>query len=140
DRGVDRAAARPGPTDDERPVAPFELPPSHERLQPPIDLVGARHDHQTGGVAVETVDGPRALPLVTAGHVVRQQTVHEGSAAVTRSGMNDDSRGLVDDQQVLVLVGDPDRGVLGDEWPAGVGRRFELELLTAGETVALRTR
>ena len=51
-------------------------------------------------------------------------------------GMDDDARRLVDDQEILVLVGDPQPDVLRLERPRLLGR-LELDLLAAGQPGAL---
>jgi hypothetical protein len=53
--------------------------------------------------------------------------------------MDDDACGLVDDEQVLVLEGDPQRDVLPLDRP-GLGLRLELDVLPAPELLALRRR
>jgi hypothetical protein len=54
--------------------------------------------------------------------------------------MDDDPRGLVDDEQVLVLERDPERKLLGLERRWRGRRRLEAQLLPAREPVALRPR
>ena len=67
----------------------------------------ARDDEQAGGVAVEAVDDPRALLLPTR-RAVRQQRLRERALGVPGAGVNDDTRRLVDDEEMLVLVRDRD--------------------------------
>jgi hypothetical protein len=54
--------------------------------------------------------------------------------------MHDESRGLVDDEEVLVLVRDPEVHLLADDVGRRGSRRFELHLLSPREPVALRLR
>ena len=53
--------------------------------------------------------------------------------------MDDDAGGLVDDQQVLVLVGDPEVHLLRLQRGRNFRRQLDLELLTALQAVALRS-
>jgi hypothetical protein len=65
--------------------------------------------------------------------------VHERPGCVTRPRMNHDAGGLVDNQQMLVLVYDPEGHLLGLD-PGDCSRRgLELDLLPTLEPVALRT-
>ena len=140
DRGIDRAAARPRPPDHEREVLPRELPPSDELLQPAVRLGRAGDDEQPGGVAVEAVHDPRPLRLLSPFDVVREQPLHQRSARVPATRMDDEARGLVDHEQVLVLVRHGELHRLRLEARARRRRRLELELLAARELVALRAR
>jgi hypothetical protein len=54
--------------------------------------------------------------------------------------VHDDPGGLVDDEQVLVFPGDPERQLLGCERGRGAFGDLERELLPALEPVALRSR
>ena len=99
-------------------------------------LVGAGDDEQAGGVAVEPVNDSGPF-LVPAGGVVREQAVDERAALVARPRVDDDARGLVDDEQVLVLPDDVEVHLLGRERP-GLGRKLDDDLLPALEPVALR--
>ena len=105
-----------------------------------MGLLGARDHEQARGVAVEAMDDPRAV-LLTAGCPGRGERMGERAAAgVTRRRMHDDAGGLVDDEQVLVLVAD---GQLGRR-DRGLGgrrlRRLDRDFLSAGELVALSAR
>jgi hypothetical protein len=53
--------------------------------------------------------------------------------------MDDHPCGLVDDEEVLVLEGDPQRDVLALERPRR-GLRLELDRLSPGQAMALRSR
>ena len=79
-------------------------------------LLRAGDDEEPGGVAVEPVDDPRAVLLPTPGPP--DETVDERSAAVARSRVHDDPGRLVDDEQVLVLVGDAEVDLLALERPS----------------------
>ena len=103
---VDPAAAGPRATDDERGVMTLEGVFPHELLQPPVGLFGARDDHQPGRVAIETMDDAGTIG-VAARDVVLEQGVDERAARVPRRRMHNQACRLVDNDQVLVLVGDP---------------------------------
>ena len=126
--------------DDERQVLARQRPRLHQLLQPPVRLGRARDHEQPRGVAVEPVDDPRAFRVVPTLDVVREQPVDERAPRVARRGMDDEPRRLVDDEQVLVLVGHDQLDRLRDE-PARPRRgRLELQLLPAVQAVALRAR
>src|SRR6185437_9373133 len=69
---------------------------------------------KTGRFLVQPMDQPcsfRAAPfreLAATAH----ESVHEGSGPVPRCGVNDHSSSLVDHQEIVVLVDDPERDVL----------------------------
>ena len=62
---------------------------------------------QPGGVAVEPVHDAGALRIGPAGHAARQR-LHERPVGVPVARVHDDAGRLVDHEQVLVLVGDPE--------------------------------
>ena len=101
-------------------------------------LVRTRDDEEPRRVAVETVDDPGPPVLVTAGETVREQPVDERARAVSCRRVDDDSGGLVDHEQVVVLVCDPQVHRLGREARHGRGGGVDIQLLTAGQAVALR--
>ena len=78
--------------------------------------------------------GPRPRPR-------RRARAGRGRAcrSVSRPGMDDDARRLVDDEQVLVLPDDVEVHLLGRERP-GLGGQLDVDLLPALEPVALRPR
>ena len=91
-------------------------PPVHERHVLALDAACAQHvgelacahrvarEHeQAGRVAIEAVDDAGTLGILAAGDAVREQPVHERRLAQPRRGMRDEPRGLVDDEQVVVL-------------------------------------
>ncbi len=139
DRRVDRAAARPRPPDDEREVLAGQLPALHELLEPLVRLLRARDDEQPRRVAVEAVDDARPVLLPALGPRGCER-LHERAAGVPGRRVHDDAGGLVDDEEVLVVVrdrelGQRDGGLLGYR-----SRRLDLDLLPAGELVALAAR
>jgi hypothetical protein len=137
-RGASESSERRnGTADDECEVVALDRAVPHERLQPPVRFLRARDDHQPGGVAVEPVHDPRPV-RVAARDVVPEEAVHERPGPVAGRGVHDDSRGLVDDEEVLVLPRDPQRHVLRDERARARRGQVELDLLTARQPVALR--
>jgi hypothetical protein len=113
DRRLDRAAARGRAPDHEGEVLAFDLAALQRALKPRVGELRARDDEQPGGIAVEAVDDAGAL-RVAAGRLGRsgrrrgalREQLGERVLAVALGGVDDDSGGLVDDEQVLVLVGD----------------------------------
>ena len=135
DRRLDPPRARAQRALHEREIAPLDVPAPDRLLQPLVRLVGARDDEQAGGVAVEAVHDPGPV-LVAAGGVVLDQPVHERSRRVPDARMDDDSRRLVDDQQVLVLPGDVQVHRLRLE-RRSVRRQLDDDVLPALQPVAL---
>ena len=112
DRRVDRAAARGRAALDERQVLALDLAALQRGLQAPVRLARARDDEQPRGVAVEAVDDPRP-PLLPAARDAGQR-LGERARGVPARRVHDDAGRLVDDEQVLVLVGHGEVGGGGD--------------------------
>ena len=104
DRGLDAAGAGPRTALDEREVGALERAPAHEGRKPPVRLFAAGDDHQPRGVPVEPVHDAAALRLAAAR--LGTERVDKGAGRVPGSGMDDEARGLVDHEQVLVLPHD----------------------------------
>jgi hypothetical protein len=68
-----------------------------------------------------------------------EERLHQRPARVAGRGVDDDPGRLVDDEEVLVLVGDPERHLLRLQRSGG-RRRLELDRLAAREPVALGAR
>jgi hypothetical protein len=85
---------------------------------------------------VEPVHDPRTVLLPT--RRPAGKAVHERPGSVPGPRVDDDARGLVDDEKVLVLERHPERHVLGLELGDFDLGRLELDLLSALEAVALR--
>ena len=92
----------------ERGVRALELARADQLLQEPVRLGRAGHDEQPGRVAVEPVDDPGPVVVVSSLGAVREQSLHERSGPRRPCGMDDEAGGLVDDEQVLVLPDDRD--------------------------------
>ena len=123
DRRLDPPAPRARPASNEREVLALERAPPNEALQPAECLLAPRHHEQTRRVAVEAVDDARALRR-PAGRTAAAQRPRERSPRAAGPGMDDDTRWLVDDQQVLVLPGDA-RARQARAPPAGSGCGLE---------------
>ena len=70
-----------------------------------MGLQRARHHHQPGGVPVQPVNNTRSGQTVKP-LIMVQQAVKQGAISVARCRVHHKACGLVDDQQVLVLVDD----------------------------------
>src|SRR5262249_8379318 len=88
------------------------------------------------GVAVEPVHDPRPLLVFPAAREA-DKPVDERTARVPGRRVHDNAGGLVDHEQVLVLVRHPQRHVLALEGRRGPLRHAELRLPPAHEAVAL---
>src|SRR6478672_8612342 len=136
DRRLDAAASRSRSSDDQGGVVPFEYAAAHEILKTGIRLFRPRDDHEPGGVAVETVHDA-GTGRISPCDVVFEQTLHERPRRVSGCRVHHETGRLVDHHEVVVLVGDTQVHRLGRELGDLAYRRLELELLAAGETLAL---
>jgi len=66
---------------------------------------GYGDEQQAAGVLVDAVDDAGSRQLLEF-RCVTQQPVHQRACRIAGTGMHDESRGLVDDEQMLVLVDD----------------------------------
>jgi hypothetical protein len=137
DRSLDPAGSRSWRAQDEREVATLDPPLANRVREPRVRLVGAGDDQQAGGIAVEPVDDPRPLGIPTGG-AEGEQAVRQGRSLGGAGGMGDEAGGLVDDEQVLVLVGDVERELDRDERPRD--RELDVDVLAPCEPMALRAR
>jgi len=140
ERRLDPAASRARPAADERQVAAVEQSLADEILKPAVGLLGPGDDKESRRVAVEAVDDARPLRDVPPGDPSREERLHERPARVARRGMDDDPGRLVDDEQVLVLVGDPQLALLGLEGDVVPLLDVHFQQLSALEPVALLAR
>ncbi len=102
-----------------------------------MGLRRAGDDQEPRRVPVEAMDDPRPLRLVPAGRRVSHEAVDERAARVAGRRVDDDPGRLVDDEQVRVLVGDPQLHLLGLDGRRHRSGRIEGHLLPAREPVAL---
>ena len=138
DRRLDPSTPGARPAADERQVVALDLPARNQILKSLVGLVRARHDEEPGSVTVEPVDDPG--PVSSPPPDRPDEAVDERSASVPRSRVHDDAGRLVDDQQMLVLVGDAEIDLLGLERLRRLRRQLHLDLLAALQAVALRPR
>ena len=96
-----------------------------------MGLGRACDDEEPRGVSVEAVDNAGAIALVATGDAVPEQPVDEGPLAPAGTRMDDEARGLVDDQQMLVLVAAGDVHLLGHKHGRLGRAQGELEALSA---------
>lgn len=100
------------------------IPPHH----PPRGDSGAENamgalclgDHEEAGrFLVQTMDDSRAVGVAgrKAAISAAEQSIDERSGPVSRRGVNYHAGSLVDDEESVVLVHDPDRDILGDHVP-----------------------
>lgn len=90
--------------------------------KPLVRAIGLGNDEKAGGVLVDAVDDARAGDTADARKLAAamvEQGIDQSSVGIACSGMDDEPGGLVDHDQVLVLVDDVEWQVLGD----GLGRR-----------------
>jgi hypothetical protein len=138
DGRLDSPATRTRPAPDERKVLAFERAPPDEALQAGEGILAAGDDEQARRIPVEAVDDARSLGRA-AGCAPSAERPGERPPRMTCPGMDYDSGGLLDDEQVLVLPGDVQARRLGFRLRLGRSFRWlEPNLLTAGEAVALR--
>ena len=74
------------------------------------------NDQKTAGVLIDTVDDARADGPANAGQLSRamvEQRIDQRAVRVAGSRVNDHSLGLIDDKQVVVLIDDIQRDILG---------------------------
>src|SRR5262249_4969791 len=123
---------------DEGDVAAVDPSLADELLKGPVRLLRAGDDEQPRRAAIETVDDPGTLRHVSTCDAALEQGVHEGPSPVPGRRVDDDSGRLVDHEQVLVLIGDPQVPRLRLEVGLALLRNLDLEHLPALEPVALR--
>ena len=88
------------------------------RGQHGVGVIVFRHGQQPRRVLIDAVDDPRAQLAVDAGKVVSQsveQAVDQCIVGVSGGGMHHQPLGLVDDQQIVVLVDDIQRHFGGND-------------------------
>ena len=112
DGRVDRARVIPDPAADEADIGPCQRMVLELRGERGVGGVVFRRDDEAGGILVDPVDDAGALFPADAGErvaAVREQRVDQRSVRVPRRGMDDESLGLVDDDDIRVLVADLQR-------------------------------
>jgi hypothetical protein len=138
DGGLDPAPPRTWAPAHERDVGSLQLAPADEVLEAPVRLARAGDDEEARRVPIEPVHDPRPLGVLSPGGSTLQQSVDERAVSVTGRGMDDDTGGLVHDEEVLVLEDHAQVDLLRLE-RVGLGlRQVDLEGLAAREPPALR--
>ncbi len=114
DGGIDTPAGRHG-APHERDVFLLDLAILELPRQFLVRGIVLRDDHHAGRAAIEPVDDSRPQHAADAAEVgdVMQQRIDERAGGVTRAGMHDHARRLVDDDDVGILVKDLERHRLG---------------------------
>ena len=134
---LDPPAARARPTPNKREVLAFQRAPPNEALQAGEGLLAAGDDEQARGIPVEAVNDARPLSRPARRPPSAERT-GKRPPRMPCPGMDHDSGGLLDDEQMLVLPGDVQARRLGFRLRLGRSFRWlETNLLTAGEAVAL---
>ena len=103
--------------------------------QPVMGAVGFRHDQQPRGVLVDAVHDAGALFPANARQriaAMRQQRVDQRTRRAARSRMNDHARGLVDHDQVIILMRDDQGDGLGAGLDRFGGRQGDVVFLPLG--------
>ncbi len=106
DRRIDLARRRDPPVH-EREVLALHRAPRELAHEIGLRCQRLRHDEQAGGVLVEAMDDAGARDPRERGRVVKQR-VGERAVAVAGPGVDDDAGRLVDDDDCVVLVHDPE--------------------------------
>ncbi len=113
DGRLDRAGAGGRATVHEREVLAHDVPLRERLLQATMGLVRACDDEQTGGVAIEAMDDAGALGIGPSGDSGAEQ-LGERAGAMPARGVNHEAGGLVDDEQLVIFVGDRETVGHGD--------------------------
>jgi len=122
-------------------VAPLDPPLAQHPLEPPVHLFGARHDHQPAGVPVEPVHDAWPGGIIAAGGRQAEQSMHQRAGRVATSRMDHEPRRLVDNDQVGIFVGDPERNARVGLQTTGLGgARTHPDARAGREHVALARR
>jgi hypothetical protein len=117
DGGIDFAVGHAGDSIDEGEVGFFHIPRGELIGERAVDLLGFGNDEAARSFLVEAVDDTRALGAAHDfdARAVVQKSVSEGSFAVACAGMDDETSGLVEDEEEFVLEENPQRHFLGGE-------------------------
>ena len=83
-----------------------------------LRLDGLGDHHQSGGVFVQAMHDPRTRHINNVRYVV-QQRIEQSAISMPRSRVHHQTRGFVDDQDVIVFVNDVEGNVLGDPLTLG---------------------
>jgi hypothetical protein len=107
DRTIDAKRRRRSAVDQDK-IPTLDASLAQHALKAPVDLLRARDHHEPTRVAIEPVDDPWTSRVVTSRRGHCQQAVHERPRSVPPRRMDNQARRLVDDDQILILVGEPE--------------------------------
>ena len=141
DGGVHGAGVLPEVPDDDALIGPGQAVVRELGGELLVGEVVLRRDDQARGVPVDAVDDAGPLLPPDAGEgvpAVVEQGVDQGPVGVARGGMHHQALGLVEDDDVLVLVDHVQGDVLGQELRLLDLRQRHRQGLAAPETVVLR--
>ena len=137
DRRVDRAEVVLDHAFDDRDVLALRLLVLELGGKGVVGEVVLRDHQEPGGVLVDAVDDPGAERSADPGKVLEmmEQRVHERPGVVAGGGMDDHPGGLVDDDDVLILVDDRERDVFGGRVDLGDRDLDDLDRVAGGDDV-----
>ena len=97
--------------------------------QRPVRRVDLGDDQEPGGIAIKSMHNPRTGPTPDTLDVgdMPEKRVDQSTGSVSRRGMHDDPRLLVDHEKVLVLVHDRQRKIFGDDIHRRRGRDLNID-------------
>ena len=111
----DLASRREGQTPNQCGIGAVDPTQGKVARQGVMGCIGLSNDHQSARVLVETMDDAGPTNPSDPGEArttMADQRVYEGAVKISRSGVDDQSRGLVDDDQMCVLKADVQRDPL----------------------------
>ena len=124
DRALPCAGIAPGTSDDKGEVGFFGFPFAELAAEFPVGGVVFGGDEQTGGFAVKPMDDSGSVGCASGGEsafAMMQEGGREGSGRAAGSGMDVHAGGLVDHEDVLVLMEDIEGKILGRDIPGSGG-------------------
>src|SRR5215213_1800341 len=134
-RRVDRPLARARPSLHQGEIAAGEPAVADHLGETAVGLVGARDDHQPGGVAVQPVHDARPRRIAAAAEEVAED-VDQSRAVDAGALVDDEAGGLVDDGEPLVDVHEPRLGHGARASPASGSAKTDSTSATAPRVIA----
>lgn len=143
ERRIDRPGVFRHVTPARRKVRAADVPLAQLIGETAVGGIMLRYQHQARGIPIQPVNdaGPENAP--DSGQVAYsvQQTMHQRAGTVPRCRVDYQSRGLVDHQDISILVDDVERDRLGNQSGRLGGRELNLDAVTrAGEIPLPRRR
>src|ERR1700730_8002723 len=143
DRLLDGAAGALRPSPDESKVAAAQRPGTavvgELPAQRAVGAVGLGHDQETARVLVEAVHDAGAFLAANAGEgwaAMSNQRIDQRARPVAGGGMDDEPGGLVDDEELVVLVHDVQRDILRRDFGVRRGRNGEANAVAGVDAIA----